>query len=409
MMVTNFNHSSEEAELSEYYADLHIHIGRTVDGHAVKISGSKDLTFANIAKEASNRKGMELIGIIDCHSPVVQKDILDCLYSGEMNEIEGGGISYNGTTILLGSEIEIFEQGRGAAHLLVYFSNLSIMQKFTAWMSRHMKNVNLSSQRIYVSGKELQNKVYDMGGIVIPAHVFTPHKGLYGNVAKRMSEVLDLDRISGIELGLSADSEMAGLISELDRYTFLTNSDAHSLGKIGREYNRIRLASPSFQELQKALSCSEGRCVTANFGLNPRLGKYHRTYCNGCSRVLDVLEASGSCPYCGSNKRVQGVYDRILDIADRDQSFSPLSRPKYHYQVPLEFIPGLGKVKMKQLLDRFETEMSILHHAAEADIAEVVGNDMAAQIVMARSGTLVLTSGGGGTYGKVAGFRSSKT
>ncbi|MBB3127592.1 uncharacterized protein (TIGR00375 family) [Paenibacillus rhizosphaerae] len=395
--------------LSEYFADLHIHIGRTNDGHAVKISGSANLTFANIAKEASERKGIELVGIIDCHSPVVQKDIIDCLESGEMNEAQGGGIAYRGTTILLGSEIEIYEQGRGAAHLLVYFADLSTMQRFTAWMSGHMKNVNLSSQRIYVSGRELQAKVYDMGGILIPAHVFTPHKGLYGSMTPRMEHVLDPGLVSGIELGLSSDSEMAGLISELDPYTFVTNSDAHSLGKIAREYNRIRLAEPTFAEFRKALERVDGRCVTGNYGLNPRLGKYHRTYCHGCSRVLDVEHGGADCPFCGSTKRVQGVLDRILDIADRKEPYMPAFRPAYHYQVPLEFIPGLGKAKMKLLLERFGTEMSILHHAAEAEIAEVVGTDLAGMIVMARNGSLKLTSGGGGTYGKVEGTSLPKT
>ncbi|GAB6990382.1 endonuclease Q family protein [Paenibacillus pini] len=388
--------------LNDYYADLHIHIGRTNDGHAVKISGSKNLTFANIAKEAALRKGIGLIGIIDCHSPVVQKDIEECLQSGEMYEVEGGGIAYLDTTILLGSEIEIYEQGKGAAHVLAFFPNLTIIRGFTEWMSRHMKNVNLSSQRIYVSARILQEEVYSRGGIIIPAHVFTPHKGIYGNVTPCMADVFDLNLISGIELGLSADSEMAGLISELDSYTFLTNSDAHSLGKIGREYNLLRLASPSFEELKLALSRTDGRGVIANFGLNPRLGKYHRTYCVSCKQIIHVdAHSADVCPFCGSTKRVQGVWDRILQIADRDLSVMPEYRPPYNYQIPLEFIPGLGKVKMQSLLDHFGTEMSILHRVCEEDLAKVVGLELAQHIVEARQGTLHLTSGGGGTYGKV--------
>ncbi|MEC0372041.1 endonuclease Q family protein [Paenibacillus chibensis] len=394
---------TEGFALNEFYADLHIHIGRSTSGQAVKISGSKDLTFANIAREAAERKGIDLVGIIDCHSPEVQKDIMDCLHNGEMTEIADGGISYRGTTILLGSEIEIYEEGKGAAHLLAYFPSLKVMQHFTAWMSKHMKNVNLSSQRIYVPGRQLQEEIYARGGILIPAHVFTPHKGLYGNVTPKMSEVLDLSMISAVELGLSADSDMAGHLSELDRYTFVTNSDAHSLGKIGREYNRIRMSEPSFKELMLALERSEGRAVTANYGLNPRLGKYHRTYCLGCSRILDQAEViTGVCPYCGGSKKVLGVLDRILDIADRKDSEMPSHRPAYHYQVPLEFIPGLGKATMEKLLARFGTEMSILHQADEAELSEVVGKSMAGQIIQARNGTLSLVSGGGGTYGKVA-------
>lgn len=71
------------------YTDLHIHIGRTSRGEAVKISGSRDLTFENIAREASDRKGIHLLGVIDCHSPVVQMDIEQLLENGTMSEIEG--------------------------------------------------------------------------------------------------------------------------------------------------------------------------------------------------------------------------------------------------------------------------------------------------------------------------------
>ncbi|MGV2686624.1 TIGR00375 family protein, partial [Clostridium perfringens] len=134
-----------------------------------------------------------------------------------------------------------------------YFPALNTSQEFTALMAKYMKNVQLSSQRIYVSPSARQQEILDRGGLLIPAHVFTPHKGLYGNMADRMSEVLDLNGIAGIELWLSADSSMAGQISELDAYSFLTNSDAHSLGKIGREYNRIDMVKPSFAEFRQAL------------------------------------------------------------------------------------------------------------------------------------------------------------
>nr|WP_211184598.1 endonuclease Q family protein [Paenibacillus lemnae] len=387
-----------------FYSDLHIHIGRAGDGQPVKISGSRNLTFENIAKEAVFRKGIDMIGIIDCHSPSVQQDILSCLDQGSMQEVSGGGISYQNTVILLGSEIEIKEQGMGAAHVLVYFRTLGDMQDFTSWMSRYMKNVNLSSQRIYVEPKELQREVADRGGVLIPAHIFTPHKGLYGSVTDRMEYVLNRDLIDAVELGLSADSSMAGLLSELDHCTFLTNSDAHSLGKIGREYNQILMKEPSFDEFVMALKREAGRRVTGNFGLNPRLGKYHRTFCSSCGTILDeqtMVSSLDRCPLCGSLKTVQGVLDRIISISDRQDPFIPDHRPPYHYQVPLEFIPGLGKAMMNKLLNAFGTEMAILHRASEQQLIEIAGEKLARSIMLARNGTLKLSSGGGGTYGKV--------
>ena len=57
--------------MNPYYTDLHIHIGRTKSGRAVKITGAKSLTFSNIISHARDEKGLHIIGIIDCHSPEV--------------------------------------------------------------------------------------------------------------------------------------------------------------------------------------------------------------------------------------------------------------------------------------------------------------------------------------------------
>ncbi|SDO08228.1 TIGR00375 family protein [Paenibacillus sp. yr247] len=368
----------------------------------MKISAANDLTFFNIAHEAAVRKGMEVIGIIDCHSPSVQDDIMTYLDRGEMEELEGGGIRYQDTAIMLGTEIEVREPGRGPAHLLAYMPNLVAMQGFTQWMKGHMKNVELSSQRIYVPARILQEEVLGRGGILIPAHIFTPHKSVYGSASTRMEHLLDLDGISAVELGLSADSDMAGLISELDRFTFVTNSDAHSLGKIGREYNEMKLAAPTYEELVKALHCQEGRRIAANYGLNPRLGKYHRTYCSLCESILDERAVTVErCTDCGSNKIVRGVMDRILALADREQTYLPPYRPPYHFQVPLEFIPGLGPKKLDQLLRRFGTEMNVLHRTTPEELESEIGEEIASYIVKAREGNLLLEVGGGGRYGKV--------
>ncbi len=314
--------------LNAYYADLHIHIGRTEAGQAVKISAANNLTFYNIAREASARKGMDVVGIIDCHSPGVQAEMLHYLDKGDMEELKEGGIRYHQTTILLGCELEVRDPGMKAAHLIAYFPALSDMQAFTAWLRKHMKNVQLSSQRLYVPARELQREVIDRGGLLVPAHIFTPHKSVYGSCCARLNELLDPDGIAAVELGLSADTTMAAHIGELDRYTFLTNSDAHSLPKIGREYNKLQLAEPTFTEFRQALEGLNGRRVLANYGLNPRLGKYHRTYCGSCESIIEWGESVVErCIYCGSTKIVRGVMDRILAIADRETPLAPSGRP----------------------------------------------------------------------------------
>jgi uncharacterized protein (TIGR00375 family) len=388
--------------MNSYFMDLHIHIGRTEAGQPVKISGSRNLTFYNIAFEASERKGLDMIGIIDCHSPNVQAEIKHYLESGVMIELEGGGIKFGKTTVILGSEIEVHDQGLGPAHLLAYLPTLHAMEDFTAWMKPRMTNIELSSQRIYAAAREVQAEVVSRGGILIPAHIFTPYKSIYGSCCNQMSQLLELDHVAAVELGLSADREMAGLISELAPFTFVTNSDAHSLSKIAREYNQCQMLKPDFSELVQALNRENGRCITANYGLNPRLGKYHRTFCSNCDTVLDAEEhIVERCSFCGSSKVVRGVMDRIHKIADRSEPVIPDYRPPYHYQVPLEFIPGIGPKTLQRLLDRFGTEMNILHHVTSTELIDAAGETIAALILAARTGTLGMLAGGGGIYGKI--------
>jgi PHP family Zn ribbon phosphoesterase len=101
-------------------------------------------------------------------------------------------------------------------------------------------------------------------------------------------------------------------------------------------------------------------------------------------------------------KFVRGVFDRILDLADRDAPQINPSRPPYRYQIPLPFIPGLGKRKLELLLDRFGTEMNILHQVPEIELADAVGLEIAQWILQARHGHLTIDAGGGGRYGKVS-------
>ncbi|PTM58591.1 endonuclease Q family protein [Desmospora activa] len=381
------------------FADMHIHIGRTVDGLPVKITASRNLTFDRILQEASQRKGMDLIGIIDAHSPPVQKEIATGLADGRYQECPGGGIRFGSTTVILGAEIEIRREGQGAAHVLAYFPHFEAMCRFTRFLSRYVRNPQLSTQRFYGSVEALQNQVGELGGLLVPAHVFTPFKSVYGNAANRLSQVFRLDRLAAVELGLSADTAMADRIRELHTFTFITNSDAHSLPKIGREYHAVEVTTACFDEWKKALLRQEGRRVSANYGLDPKLGKYHRTRCADCDALIPNA-AEKACPVCGSRNVVMGVLDRIEEISDGDGA-SPDHRPPYIHQVPLEFIPRLGPKTLDKLVERFGSEMNILHRAPLEAIAAVTHVDISHYIGLARQGRLTVEEGGGGVYGRV--------
>lgn len=392
----------------EIFADLHVHIGRSEKGKPIKITAAKSLNFANIAKECAERKGIQVVGIIDCASPYVIEDIEQFLQTGEAYELEEGGIIYQDKVcILLGSEVETSEEGRngkkGAAHNICFFPHLQDIKQFSKEMSKHIKNITLSTQRSDLSGYELIDLVEQYQGILIPAHIFTPFKSYYGNCTDRIKSIFKekYDKIFAVELGLSSDTYLADTISELENKTFLTNSDAHSLPKIAREYNKMLVKNISFTEMVKALKGQEGRKVLANYGLDPKLGKYHRTYCDDCEQSIETKEPVLSCPHCGGKNVTFGVFDRIELIKDKEQTKSPETRPPYIYQIPLGFIPGVGGKTVEKLLDHFETEMNILHQLSKDDLEAVVGEKIANHIEKARTGNCVVHAGGGGNYGKI--------
>ena len=311
--------------------------------------------------------------------------------TGDAYELEKGGIIYKDKVcIILGSEVEtseIREDGRkGAAHNLCYFPHLSDIKGFSSELSYHLKNITLSTQRTDLSGYDLIDIVEKYNGILVPAHCFTPYKSYYGNCTDSLKKIFKekYDRIPAIELGLSSDTYLADEISELENKTFLTNSDAHSLPKIAREYNKMKVEDINFEEFVKVLKREDGRQVLANYGLDPKLGKYHRTYCEICDKQIPGKAPVTKCDTCDSKNITMGVFDRIEIIKDKKESKSPKHRPEYVYQIPLSFIPGVGAKVIDKLLNQFGTEMTILHRISDDDIEAVCNDKIARSIINAR-------------------------
>lgn len=368
------------------FADLHIHIGSTQTGRPVKISASRQMTIKSILHEASHRKGLGMIGVIDCHVPEVIMELKELIASGEAEELSGGGLKYHSTTLILGTEMEILDDTcQGPIHVLCYFPNLKTMERFSAWMARYQRNINLSSQRSYVKAKQLQREVKALDGLFVPAHIFTPYKSVYGKGVKHcMSEVFDLDKVDAVELGLSSDTKMAIQLPELNRFTFLTNSDAHSLTKIGREYQRLNISHCDFKHLQVGLH--NHTAVSVNYGLDPKLGKYH-------------AEVSARIKQLATHQS-QLLKDRPPLAPEREKI--SVERPPYVHQVPLEFIPGIGAKRIDMLIEAFGSEMNVVHNATKEELEAFIPEEAAAMIVKARANKLNFIAGGSGRYGKVS-------
>jgi uncharacterized protein (TIGR00375 family) len=385
--------------LRNVYADLHIHIG-SAGGRAVKITASRKMDLHAVLYEAAPRKGLDMVGIVDAGSTLVSAEIEDMLKTGELREHPRGGMmARNGVLLIPACEVE----SREGVHLIIYLPYLHSIKSYQKYMRSRIKNRALSTQKARVSVAELINLSFVLEGIFCPAHAFTPHKGVYGIWTRRLADKLgrDAGQIRALELGLSADTNMADMIGETRNYTFLSNSDAHSAGNIGREYNLLRMADKNFEEFRYCLENSQGRRVLANYGMDPLLGKYHRSYCTRCSTISSDEPPALSCSNCGNEKVVMGVYDRIIEIRDRQEAQHPVGRPPYKYRVPLKDLPGVGPKLQEKLLSFFFDEINILEKASIDDIERVAGEKVAAQIARMRVGRLAINPGGGGKYGRV--------
>ena len=215
-----------------------------------------------------------------------------------------------------------------------------------------------------------------------------------------------------LELGLSADSEMADRIKAHHKLSYLSNSDAHSPmpHRLGREFNRFEVKEPTFEEIRKAILKRGGRKIVLNAGLDPRLGKYHRTACSRCYTQYSLGEAKAfkwKCPRCGGRIK-KGVHDRILELADTGER--PKDRPPYLHLAPLaeiiSMVIGKGvetkatRLVWERFLNEFGSEIKVLVDVPVRELAKI-HEDIAKAIWAYRSGKLIVIPGGGGKYGGI--------
>lgn len=384
--------------MSLIYGDLHIHVGRTSQGKPVKITASPALTLENILRTAQNQKGLQLIGIVDAACTGVLADIKDLAAKGQIKAIAGGGYQWQEITLFLGSEVEIAHSTGKEAHFLAFFPDLQSISSYAKDLGPWLTNPTLSTQRLRLSGDTWLDIVVEHKGVALAAHAFTPHKGVYGNCVRTLQEMFrSPELIQGLELGLSADTKMALQVKDAHDYAFLSNSDAHSLGNIAREFTLYDLPAVTFNEWRNALQ-ARGAGVVSNHGLEPLLGKYYRSFCPRCELLAQNDLATLICPACGGTM-VYGVWDRLREI--RDFSGEIQGRPPYQAHVPLALLPGVGPKTYKRLIENVGTEIDILYNLSLETIQDFAGPALARQIKAVREGSLLILPGGGGKYGQV--------
>ncbi len=415
--------------MREYNADLHIH-------SPYSLGVSPQMTVSNMV-EVAKKKGIDVLGTGD----VTQPDWLQHLRSSLKQH--DGVLSCDTITFVPTVEVEDIE----SIHHLIVMPTLGDVDELRRHLRRHSPNVDHrwgGRPRINLCGEELAGLVRDVGGMIGPAHAFTPFKSIFRegrHDSLRSCYGDETENIWFLELGLSADSEVADHIPELAELTFITSSDAHAPtpDRLGRESVRLRMEAPVFDELKRAFRRENGRQAVMNIGVDPRMGKYYLSFCSYCRRTVVFVQEDSPprfdelniylsattpddvsllvrsiharrvrCPACGKNIRL-GVRDRAVMIG-RGESIHPDHRPPFLHIPPLIELVALAldmkksSRRVQQMYEQLVTTLGPEYEVLTQVHIDKIGilDLRVSSIVQAyRDGSVTYCPGGGGRYGKV--------
>ena len=371
-------------------ADFHIH-------SCFSMASSKDMLIKNIAPK-SKSKGLGILGTGDGLHPK-WLDIIE-----ESTTYQGDGIySADNMDFVITSEIE----GKNKIHHLIIIPDIDIARELSDELPSKNKNMD-GRPKTQLNGAEILDLVRQYDCLIGPAHAFTPWTGMY----KSFDSIHDCyeKKVDFVELGLSADTDMADTVCELKDFTFLSNSDAHSPWphRLGREFNQIELKDISFSSIKHAIRHSD---IKANYGLVPNLGKYHMTACTKCFRLVEPDVARKNKMKCECGGRIKkGVDYRISEISDFKQAKHPDFRPPYIHLMPLAELISTVYDKgvttkivqniWQKLIDNFGNEINVLINAEFKDLNEI-DLKVSKAIKAFRDNTIDIVPGGGGKYGEI--------
>jgi DNA helicase-2/ATP-dependent DNA helicase PcrA len=253
----------------------------------------------------------------------------------------------------------------------------------------------------------------------VPAHIWTPWFSVLG-AQSGFDTVQDCygdlsGFIHAVETGLSSDPPMNWLCSFLDRYTLISNSDAHSPQKLGREANLFD-TELSYEKIIDALKQVDRDRFLGTIEFFPQEGKYHfdgHRKCGVAWNPLETLRHDGICPVCGKKVTV-GVLNRVFQRADREDWHDAGNRKQFHSLIPLKellseiFNAGLSSKKVEDayhsLLRTVGSELDVLLRIPVADIKHETGDVIAEAVRRMRKGEVRITEGYDGEYGKIRVF-----
>jgi len=396
----------------KFIADLHLH-------SKYSRATSQEMEVKALALWAK-RKGIKLLGTGDFTHPLYFLDLktkLDPLGNGlfALKE-EPEGIHF-----MLTAEVSnMFSQGGKSRriHTLIFAPSFEAVEKINARLSKYGKTGSDGRPIFGFSAKDLLKMILDLSPecLLIPAHAWTPWFSIFGansgfdSIQECYEE--ESKHIRAIETGLSSDPEMNWRLSALDDITLISNSDAHSPSKIGREANVFN-CELSYRAITEAIRKKDPRRILYTIEFFPEEGKYHYDGHRNCNILFSPQETrkhKSICPVCGKRLTV-GVMNRVDELADRPEGAVPPKAIPALRTVPLDEIIadilGVGtnassvEKEYLRLVEKGGSEFDILLELSPEQLSSFTPPDMLEGILRVREGRLKITPGYDGVFGKI--------
>lgn len=406
-----------------YIGDLHIH-------SRYSRATSKECTPEHLDLWA-RRKGIHIVGTGDFTHPAWREELAEKLEPAEegLYVLKQGRRLREGTVpgegiprFVVTGEISSIYKKNGKVrkvHSLILLPGLEDAQRISAKLEQIGNLCSDGRPILGLDCHDLLEIVLELcpGAVFVPAHIWTPHFSLFGAFSgfDAVEECFgDLTPyIYALETGLSSDPPMNWRVSALDRYQLISNSDAHSPAKLGREANLFDIPL-SYEGLSRAIQTGEGLSGTIEFF--PEEGKYHmdgHRKCGLCLTPEDTMRYGGICPVCG-RKITVGVSHRIGELADREEGYIRPDAKAFERLVPLPEVIGASRgrsaagVKVQReymhMLEELGPECDILRTVPAEEIRRVSGERTAEGIRRLRAGEVERIPGFDGQYGEICLF-----
>ncbi len=396
----------------EFIADFHIH-----SKYSRATSPQMDLEYLN---EAAKIKGIKVLTVGDFTHPEWFNNLKEKLEPAEPGLFKLKN-STSDTRFILTTEISCIYSKKGRVrkiHILIFAPDFQTVEKINTQLG-WIGNLKADGRPMLgLDAKELAKIVLNISEdcFIVPAHLWTPYFGLFGSKSgfDSIEECFEdwAKYIYAGETGLSSNPKMNWRWSALDRIALISNSDAHSLPKIGREAN-VFDTELSYQAIIEAIKSKDPQKFLYTIEFFPQEGKYHYDGHRDCEISCSPQETkkyNGICPVCGKPLTI-GVLSRVEELADRPEGFKPENIIPFKSLIPLEEIIaevlGVGKgtkeveKEYKNLIEKFDSELDILLNVSISDLKTETLPEISEAISRVREGKVHVEPGYDGVYGKI--------